>query len=314
MEPSKHLSPSKESSIANLVGYPSPEFREAPPPLGQSGYFYIPMSPEEHRRLTGQSQFTDSLMQDQHTATSTPADEQGIEIPQTDAAPSVVADPSGRFDFTQDWTRQFRGNDRKFMQKHVLDYMAKNRPNRQPLRYLEIGVFEGRSGCHVLDHYPDLEYTGIDLWQTSGLSPIYYPSKDDTAIGEIEERARKNLAHFVAQQGSKVTIMKGQATRCVSELLEAGERFDWIYIDAAHFALNVVAEAAIAWQMLEVGGLMLFDDYKDRGARNTTLSGGEAFLGLVHHARLFQNHQLGVVKLSESQTQPLYRKQKLGNA
>jgi len=247
-------------------------------------------------------------MQDQ-TTIPTPADEQGIEIPQPDGAVSVVADPSGRFDFTQDWTRQFRGNDRKFMQKHMLDFAAKT---GRPIRYLEIGVFEGRSGCHVLDHYPDLEYTGIDLWQTSGLSPIYYPSKDDTAIGAIEERARKNLALFEAQ-GRKVRTMKGQATRCVSELLEAGERFDWIYIDAAHFALNVVAEAAIAWQMLEVGGLMLFDDYKDRGARNTTLSGGEAFLQLVNAERLFQNHQLGVIKKSESQTQPLYRAQKLGS-
>lgn len=222
---------------------------------------------------------------------------------------AVVADPSGRFDFTQDWTRQFRGNDAKHMRKYMLDYAAAQ-PN-QPLKYLEVGVFEGRSGCHVLDNYNNLEYTGIDLWQTQGLSPIYYPAADDDAIGEIEARARKNLGWF-QERDRAVTILKGQATRCSSELLEAGKRFDWIYIDAAHFALNVVAEAAICWQMLEVGGMMLFDDYKDRGARCTTLSGGEAFLSLVKHSRLFQNHQLAVIKTEDCQTQPLYRVRKLG--
>ena len=221
-----------------------------------------------------------------------------------------VADPSGRFDFTQDWTRQFRRNTEEFFKPFFA-----NRPDQPPIpapiNYLEVGVFEGRSGCHILDTYPDLRYTGIDLWETQGLSPVYYPTGDDAVINAIEARARKNLGWY-QEQGREVGIMKGQATRCLSELLESGVKFDFIYIDAAHFALNVVAEAAISWQMLKIGGLMLFDDYKDRGSRNTTLSGGEAFLSLVHHKRLFQNHQLGVIKTREADLQPVYRAKKLG--
>lgn len=220
---------------------------------------------------------------------------------------AAVADPSGRFDFTQDWTRQFRGN----VSKTIVPFLNKAGFESKPLRYLEVGVFEGRSGCFAMDSFPTLVYTGVDLWQTCGLSPVFYPSKDDSIVGEIEDRARRNLDWF-AQRGREVRIMKGQATRCVSELLEAGERFDFIYIDAAHFALNVVAEAATCWQMLEVGGVMLFDDYKDRGNRNTTMSGGEAFLSLVWFKELGRGHQLIITKTAESQSQPIYRTQKLG--
>lgn len=204
-----------------------------------------------------------------------------------------------RLEFTQDWTKGFR--------KNFSDYVVPRFQDSPETHYLEIGVFEGRSGCHAISELPRLKYTGIDLWQPEGLSPIHYPDAE-TAVVEIERRARANLLKLV----NDARILKGEATYHASSLMQAGEKFDIIYIDAAHFALNVMAEAAICWQMLKIGGVMIFDDYYDRKRRATTKTGGDAFLSIVHYKELFRTRQLGVVKTKECQSQPLYRVQKLG--
>lgn len=38
-------------------------------------------------------------------------------------------------------------------------------------------------------------------------------------------------------------------------------RFDFIYIDGYHSAKHVLFDAVLAWDMLNVGGIMIFDDY-----------------------------------------------------
>ncbi|MCZ6464828.1 MAG: class I SAM-dependent methyltransferase [Proteobacteria bacterium] len=41
-------------------------------------------------------------------------------------------------------------------------------------------------------------------------------------------------------------------------LLEAG---DFIYIDGCHEAACVLLDAVLSWDLLKVGGTMIFDDY-----------------------------------------------------
>ncbi|MEW5320248.1 MAG: hypothetical protein WDW38_011333 [Sanguina aurantia] len=38
--------------------------------------------------------------------------------------------------------------------------------------------------------------------------------------------------------------------------------FDLIYVDGSHMRLDVLTDAVMAWQLLRVGGLLVFDDYE----------------------------------------------------
>src|SRR6185312_6234037 len=40
-----------------------------------------------------------------------------------------------------------------------------------------------------------------------------------------------------------------------------GGRFDFVYIDGSHQAPDVLADAVLAFQLLKLGGVLVFDDY-----------------------------------------------------
>ena len=44
-------------------------------------------------------------------------------------------------------------------------------------------------------------------------------------------------------------------------LREIDAEFDFIYIDSDHSPTAVLADAVLAWPLLKVGGVMIFDDY-----------------------------------------------------
>jgi Methyltransferase domain len=120
-------------------------------------------------------------------------------------------------------------------------------------RVLEVGSFEGLSACFILWRLPDAQLTCIDTF--AGI-PVYQAY----GIGgpELEERFDHNVALVEA---SRVRKCVGRSHQVLSDLLAAEEFFDLIYIDASHRALDVLADAALCWQLLAVNGLVIFDDY-----------------------------------------------------
>jgi len=113
------------------------------------------------------------------------------------------------------------------------------------LRYLEVGLYEGRSAIWMLEHvltHESARMTGIDLFAP----PIV-----------VEEHWRENVRRAEAE--SRVTTLKGYSDEMLRTL--AGETFDIIYIDGGHRAQDVLADAVLSWKLLPVGGLILFDDY-----------------------------------------------------
>jgi len=44
--------------------------------------------------------------------------------------------------------------------------------------------------------------------------------------------------------------------------------FDLIYIDASHYAVDVLTDAVLSFKLLKGGGMMIFDDYLWAGDEN----------------------------------------------
>lgn len=146
---------------------------------------------------------------------------------------------------------------------------------------LEIGSFEGMSACWLLDHvltHPTARLTCIDLF--------------------FQESFETNLAQTGASQ--KLIKRVGDSHQVLAKLSPA--TYDFVYIDGCHLADHVEQDARLAWPLLKVGGLLIFDDYQwidSSHPGQETYRGINAFLELVKHrsAIVYQGYQVIIRKL-----------------
>lgn len=125
------------------------------------------------------------------------------------------------------------------------------RGRTEPIRYLEIGSFEGVSVAAVdalLRQH--VRITVVD--------PFADYSENPDMAG-VFEKFTANIKAVGAQDRTRV--LKGRSIDELPKLIDAGEEFDIIYIDGSHTVLDVLLDTVLCWQLLARGGLMIFDDY-----------------------------------------------------
>ena len=160
-----------------------------------------------------------------------------------------LQDPStGDCEFSTDWFSHHIP-----VWNELLDHL-------KPSRLLEIGSFEGRSTCHLIEtcsKYGPIEICCIDTWE-GGVE------HDQNAMPAVERRFNRNIAIACARAHFAVKMRKYRttSTNALVELLASKEPlFDFVYVDGSHQAPDVLSDAVLAFQLLRVGGVMIFDDY-----------------------------------------------------
>ena len=130
-----------------------------------------------------------------------------------------------------------------------------------PKRIAEIGSFEGRSACHIIERCctnGPIDLVCIDSWQGGDGLAV-------DAMGDVERRFDHNVSIAISRSQSlaRVRKFKSYSNVALIELIHEHGRgtFDLIYIDGSHQAPDVLVDAVLAFQLLRVGGLMIFDDY-----------------------------------------------------
>ena len=170
--------------------------------------------------------------------------------------------------FTQHWFDRHAPT----FDKHLGLLKAQDSP---PKQVLEIGSFEGKSACWLMDNV----LTGTDdhlfCCDTFTGSPEHDPMRVD--YSHIFETFMENVKPY----GNRVTVLKGKSQEMVREL--PLNFFDFIYIDGSHESSDVLQDACAAWPTLKVGGIMAFDDYywsfwSDRNGDNPRPEGDESFI------------------------------------
>lgn len=151
-------------------------------------------------------------------------------------SPSERAESQYRkpYRFTTDWFTRHIPRWRSILERYA------GKPN---IRYLEVGVFEGRSFLWVLENvltHPSSTATAIDV----------FPE-------DLEQRFTGNLDLSGARK--RITILKGSSNRVLRKLRLSS--FAIIYIDGSHLAKDVYRDATLSWDLLKPEGILIFDDY-----------------------------------------------------
>jgi predicted O-methyltransferase YrrM len=110
----------------------------------------------------------------------------------------------------------------------------------RPAEILEVGSFEGRSALFFLATFPQARLTCVDLF-TPRLS-----AKFGNNVGRYRDR---------------VTKLRGRSAAVLDRLAAEKRRYDVIYIDGGHRRAEVIADSVLAWELLNVGGVLIWDDY-----------------------------------------------------
>lgn len=131
----------------------------------------------------------------------------------------------------------------------------------RPARILEIGAFEGRATCFMLESLipPDAEgeIHCVDNWQGGA-------EHADIPMAEVLARFRANVRATLRRCGRHcvVTHHKPSAAALLGLLGQGFEgRFDLAYVDGSHQAADVLEDLVLAFRLLRKGGLMICDDY-----------------------------------------------------
>lgn len=174
------------------------------------------------------------------------------------------------------------------------DILAPRR--EEPLRILEIGSWEGRSALFFLNYLPHASIVCVDTFAGSIEHRAWPWSQRIRQLKSIEQRFDRNLAPFA----HRVQKLKEESLVAVGTLGLEGRRFDLVYVDGSHLAIDVYRDGVGAWPLVAPGGIVMFDDYQRKLGPESDLPrvGIDAFLETVkdHYQELFRGHQLIIRK------------------
>lgn len=176
------------------------------------------------------------------------------------------------------------------------DVLAPRR--EEPLRILEIGSWEGRSALFFLNYLPRASIVCVDTFAGSVEHRSWPLWRRLWQLTGIERRFDRNLAPFA----ERVQKRKEDSLVALGRLAIEGRRFDLVFIDGSHLAIDVYRDGLLAWPLVSAGGIVIFDDYQRKLGPEKDLPhvGIDAFLEAVKggYEELFRGHQIIVRKRS----------------
>lgn len=180
--------------------------------------------------------------------------------------------------FTQDWFTSNIGNFEAA--KLVL-------PDNK--RILEIGCFEGRATCWMLQNM--LADDGVIYCVDTFKGGQEHEGIDLSRLRDVFE---ENIS-ACAKPTQEVKILENLSFKSLAMLIMAELKFDFIYVDGSHEIQDVITDACMAFQLLKPGGVMLFDDYEGTEDMKTAIN---TFLVTHRHKckLLTMNYQLAIQK------------------
>jgi len=134
--------------------------------------------------------------------------------------------------------------------KHFLSRFSKEKN----LNFIEIGSFEGRGSCWLLENIltdTSCTLTCIDTWKGG-----YEHNK------EYMSTVEKRFIHNTKEYKDKLITIKNTSYNALSSIQHNIEYYDFIYIDGGHTMKDVLQDAVLSFPLIKKGGIIAFDDYQ----------------------------------------------------
>jgi len=195
-------------------------------------------------------------------------------------------------DFSNDW---FTGNI-PLWEKNIQALISHQ--GKREFKALEIGSWEGLSSLFMMSNLPISSLTCVDTWEGAD------EHQGTAAVLTIENKFDHNLKNY----SSKIKKFKGTSYQFFNQSA-TNEKYDLIYVDGSHFSDDVMIDAIKAFEHLNIGGVLIFDDFlwiHYKNLKDNPAGAINSFLRLKknNYTILSVDYQLTIQKISEGR-QPL---------
>ena len=123
------------------------------------------------------------------------------------------------------------------------------------ISYLEIGSWQGLSAFFILNEFQNSRVVCVDTWE-GGDEHNKGIEHENTCLAQVERSFDANLEKFK----QKVNKFKGMSISYFAQKFQP-DVFDIIYVDGSHHSDDVIVDAVKSFEMLSIGGILIFDDY-----------------------------------------------------
>lgn len=139
---------------------------------------------------------------------------------------------------TYTYTKDLTTFKAEHLKRHISSVQGK-----PDLRYLEVGVFEGRTL----------------IWMFENI--LTHPTARATVVDCFVENTEKTFNHNIDVAGirPKLDIIKNFSNIALHQL--PMNFYDIIYVDGSHSSVDVISDCIQAWLLLKEDGFMVLDDY-----------------------------------------------------
>lgn len=126
---------------------------------------------------------------------------------------------------------------------------------KRELNCLEIGSWQGLSAYFLLSQLGNARLTCVDTWEGADEHKAG-GGEGSRALSRIEQSFDANMGVF----GGRVEKYKRTSFSFFADNFKPSI-YDLIYVDGSHHSDDVIVDAIKCFEMLKVGGVLVFDDY-----------------------------------------------------
>lgn len=126
---------------------------------------------------------------------------------------------------------------------------------KEKIEALEIGSWEGLSSYFILHYLKKAVLTCVDTWEGADEH-----QSGDAASLEVLSNVENTFDTNLAKYQQRLTKYKGTSYSYFGKNFERN-KFDLIYVDGSHHCDDVIIDAIKSFEMLKIGGILIFDDY-----------------------------------------------------
>lgn len=164
---------------------------------------------------------------------------------------------------------------------------------------LEVGSYEGRSTLFMAQLFSGACITCVDS---------FLGSDEHQKMPGLSSRLEAAFTQNVSELGERIIKRKGLSAAVLGQLHAEGRAYDFCYIDAGHFHDDVYVDSVLSWELLKLGGILVWDDYPWDGYQSyfkNVRAAVDRFLD-VHvgeYKVLFSGEQVAIRKLAGTRRQ-----------